>query len=142
MFKPDSDIFPAGENGVINLLPDRKTGSGIVADSDPQAEYEETLAKARAFFERLVAAINESPDSLHGDRTPAVHALVEHGRDVDELTQVQDLLPTLIELCDLPANPALEGHSLAPQLADSGGGPAVAVDSTSTKTESRQAIVA
>jgi para-aminobenzoate synthetase component 1 len=29
------------------------TGAGIVADSDPEAEYEETLAKARAFLETL-----------------------------------------------------------------------------------------
>jgi para-aminobenzoate synthetase component 1 len=28
-------------------------GAGIVADSDPEAEYEETLVKARAFFETL-----------------------------------------------------------------------------------------
>jgi para-aminobenzoate synthetase component 1 len=28
-------------------------GAGIVADSDPEAEYEETLAKARGFFEAL-----------------------------------------------------------------------------------------
>ncbi len=29
------------------------TGAGIVADSDPAAEYEETLAKARGFLEAL-----------------------------------------------------------------------------------------
>ena len=28
-------------------------GGGIVADSDPAAEYEETLVKARAMFEAL-----------------------------------------------------------------------------------------
>ena len=28
-------------------------GAGIVADSEPQAEYEETLTKARGFFEAL-----------------------------------------------------------------------------------------
>lgn len=31
-------------------------GAGIVADSDPDAEYEETLVKARAFFETLTAS--------------------------------------------------------------------------------------
>jgi len=31
-------------------------GAGIVADSDPDAEYEETLLKARAFFETLTAS--------------------------------------------------------------------------------------
>ncbi len=31
-------------------------GAGIVADSDPAAEYEETLVKARAFFETLTAS--------------------------------------------------------------------------------------
>ena len=30
-------------------------GGGVVADSDPEAEYEETLAKGRAFFEALGA---------------------------------------------------------------------------------------
>jgi para-aminobenzoate synthetase component 1 len=31
------------------------TGAGIVADSDPAAEYEETLAKARGFCEAVIA---------------------------------------------------------------------------------------
>jgi arylsulfatase len=39
-------------------------------------------------------------------------------RDVDALTQVQDLLPTLIQLCELPARKAarFDGVSLAPVL--------------------------
>ena len=43
---------------------------------------------------------------------------VRHGRDIDELTQVQDLLPTLIELCGLKAPPGAEfdGVSLAALL--------------------------
>ncbi len=42
---------------------------------------------------------------------------LKHGSDVDELTQVQDLLPTLIELCSLDAkNPRFDGVSLAPLL--------------------------
>jgi hypothetical protein len=38
--------------------------------------------------------------------------------DIDELTQCQDLLPTLIDLCDLetPAGAAFDGASLAPLL--------------------------
>ena len=35
-------------------------GGGIVAESDPAAEYEETLVKARAMF----AALGVSPDDL------------------------------------------------------------------------------
>jgi len=31
-------------------------GAGIVADSNPEAEYEETLAKARGFFAALQVA--------------------------------------------------------------------------------------
>jgi len=34
-------------------------GAGIVADSDPESEYEETLVKARAYFETL--ATNTHP---------------------------------------------------------------------------------
>ena len=30
-------------------------GGGVTADSDPEEEYEETLAKGRAFFETLLA---------------------------------------------------------------------------------------
>ncbi len=41
-------------------------------------------------------------------------------RDIDELTQIQDLLPTLIELCALksPPDPKFDGLSLAPLLRD------------------------
>jgi anthranilate/para-aminobenzoate synthase component I len=38
-------------------------GGGIVADSDPAAEYEETLVKAKAMF----AALGVSAEDLHGD---------------------------------------------------------------------------
>ena len=39
---------------------------------------------------------------------------LKHGRDVDELTQVQDLLPTLIELCGLEGDSSqFDGISLA-----------------------------
>lgn len=41
-----------------------------------------------------------------------------HGHDVEKLTQVQDLLPTLIDLCGLPAleKNGLDGKSLVPLL--------------------------
>lgn len=35
-------------------------GAGIVADSDPEAEYEETLAKARGWLEALGVSVSES----------------------------------------------------------------------------------
>ena len=35
-------------------------GAGIVADSHPEAEYEETIVKARAFFQALPAAIGSA----------------------------------------------------------------------------------
>ncbi|UPM42444.1 aminodeoxychorismate synthase, component I [Halocatena salina] len=38
-----------------------RVGAGVVHDSDPEREYEETLAKARA----LIAAIDEAIDSTH-----------------------------------------------------------------------------
>ncbi len=39
-------------------------GAGIVADSDPEAEYQETLAKARGFLECLGADPAQSPEVL------------------------------------------------------------------------------
>ena len=43
---------------------------------------------------------------------------LRQGVDIDALTQVQDLLPTLIDVCDLPNPPPakLDGTSLAPLL--------------------------
>jgi anthranilate/para-aminobenzoate synthase component I len=37
------------KDGLIHI----PVGGGIVADSDPAAEYEETLVKAKAMFEAL-----------------------------------------------------------------------------------------
>jgi len=42
-------------------------GAGIVADSDPEAEYEETLAKGRGFIEALGITHKLSVSSLDGD---------------------------------------------------------------------------
>src|ERR1019366_4690676 len=38
-------------------------GAGIVADSNPEAEYEETLAKARGFFDALKLKMNHAQSS-------------------------------------------------------------------------------
>ena len=56
---------------------------------------------------RLVAAIDEHPDSLHGDRTPAVAALIEHG--LAALPSILPLLETAPELTRLRAQRVLEG---------------------------------
>ncbi|MBS1830622.1 MAG: arylsulfatase [Acidobacteria bacterium] len=52
-------------------------------------------------------------------RWPA--AKIGGGREIDELTQVQDLFPTLIDLCELKPTkkPVFDGHSLAPMLRES-----------------------
>ena len=42
-------------------------GAGIVADSEPVAEYEETLAKARGFFEALQIGSGERPPRTAAD---------------------------------------------------------------------------
>ena len=51
-------------------------------------------------------------------RWPA--AKIGGGREVDELTQVQDLFPTLMDLCELKLakRPTFDGHSLAGLLKD------------------------
>ena len=41
------------------------------------------------------------------------------GSDCREPVSLLDVFPTLVDLCDLPANPNLEGVSLLPQLKDS-----------------------
>jgi hypothetical protein len=62
-------------------------------------------------IERLVAAIDDDPDSLHGDRTPAVDALVAHG--LAALGEVLPLLEHAPELTRLRAQRVLEGVTLA-----------------------------
>lgn len=62
-------------------------------------------------IERLVTAINDKPDLLHGDRTPAVHALVEHG--LEALPAVLPLLEHEDELTRLRAQRVLEGVTRA-----------------------------
>ncbi|MDA7858649.1 sulfatase [Mariniblastus sp.] len=43
---------------------------------------------------------------------------VSKGANCREPVELLDIYPTLLELCDFPAKQILEGHSLAPQLAD------------------------
>ncbi|MBP52749.1 MAG: choline-sulfatase [Opitutae bacterium] len=43
---------------------------------------------------------------------------IEPGKACGEAVSLLDLYPTLVELCELPGNPRLEGHSLVPQLDD------------------------
>jgi hypothetical protein len=62
-------------------------------------------------IERLVQAIDEHPDPLHGDRTPAVDALVARG--VAALPYIFPLLEDAGELTRLHAQRVLEGVSLA-----------------------------
>ena len=61
---------------------------------------------------RLVAALDEDPDPLHGDRTPAAHALVGHG--LAALPAVFDVLEGEdAEITRLRAQRVLEGVSRA-----------------------------
>ena len=43
---------------------------------------------------------------------------IDAGSDCRESVSLLDVFPTLVDLCDLPANPHLEGVSLLPQLKD------------------------
>ena len=57
--KADADCLSfLGDRKYRNML--AHTGAGIVADSDPEAEYAETLAKAGGFFAALECV--EQPD--------------------------------------------------------------------------------
>jgi len=62
-------------------------------------------------IERLVASINDRPDLLHGDRTPAVDALIEHG--LAALPHVLPLLESEDEFTRLRAQRVLEGATQA-----------------------------
>jgi hypothetical protein len=62
-------------------------------------------------IERLVASLNDHPDLLHGDRTPAVEALVRHG--VDALPHVLPLLEDGDEPTRMRAQRVLEGVTQA-----------------------------
>lgn len=58
-------------------------------------------------IDRLVASINEQPDLLHGDRTPAVEGLIGHGPAV--LPHVLSLLEQDDEPTRMRAQRVLEG---------------------------------
>lgn len=58
-------------------------------------------------IQRLVEGIDDDPDPLHGDLTPAVHALVGHG--LAALPHVLPLLDADDELTRLRAQRVLEG---------------------------------
>lgn len=62
-------------------------------------------------IERLVATINEQADLLHGDRTPAVEALIAHG--VQALPHVLTLLEQDDEPTRMRAQRVLEGVTQA-----------------------------
>ena len=51
------------ENGRVHV----PVGGGIVADSDPAAEYDETLVKARAMFDALGLPVARAPSPVSGD---------------------------------------------------------------------------
>jgi hypothetical protein len=63
--------------------------------------------KADSEAERLAQTINEQPDSLHGDYTPAVHALVRLG--LAALPVVVPLLESEDRFTRLRAQRVLEG---------------------------------
>lgn len=68
--------------------------------------------------EKLITGKNTLWDD--GTRVPLIFAGpgVSPGGRSTKPAELLDIYPTLLELCDLPANPTLEGHSLIPQLKD------------------------
>ena len=68
--------------------------------------------------EKLITGKNTLWD--RGTRVPLIFAgpgVAEGGR-CEEPAELLDMYPTLIDLCELPEQPGLEGHSLLPQLRD------------------------
>ena len=83
----------------------------FMSDNGTQSKY------AQAIFN---AGMRGRKKSVYegGHRVPLfvrwIDGELQHGNDISELTEVQDLLPTLIELCDLESNEdKFDGTSLA-----------------------------
>jgi len=58
------------QNGELHV----QAGAGIVYDSDPQSEWDETMSKARAIMRAVAmaeAGLNEKPDFLMSDQERA-----------------------------------------------------------------------
>jgi hypothetical protein len=56
-----------------------QAGAGIVADSVPELEYQETLAKARALLRVLGLVPGTAPELAAGDGAAADSAVCGHG---------------------------------------------------------------
>jgi len=125
-------------------IPD--TFYGMIANLDENLGKLEAFLKARGLRENTLliymtdngtqssqakeifnAGMRDKKTSVYegGHRVPCFvrwpEGPLKHGRDVDTLTQVQDLLPTLIDLCALKADqPIFDGDSLAGLLKGNG----------------------
>ena len=114
-----------------------QAGGGIVADSDPAAEYEETLDKARALIEALrgrpMILLIDNYDSFVWNLARYVselgHTRIVVRNDATSLDEIAALAPTHIIVSPGPCSPAEAGISNAviaafgPTRADPGGVP-------------------
>jgi len=128
------------ERGALSLANGNALYDAEVAYTDHELQRLFERLDARGLLERaLVVVMADHGENLSGRVTPEgpldfthrrLYEDVAHtplivklpgqrtGRRVDALTQNIDVLPTIMELLDLRATPAVEGRSLVPLLAD------------------------
>lgn len=96
---------------------DLRENTILIFLSDNGSQSREAVALYNAGMRAMKTSVYEG-----GHRVPLFvrwpAGKLKHGQDIDELTHVQDLLPTLIELCELENQPEadFDGVSLAAML--------------------------